>query len=125
LKKVLIMEEDAELSQGLSYLLREQGFNTAIAFYNEEGPLAFLNESYSLLLLDIGLTEGTSVAKRMRDNNIAAPILIFFNDEKEQNRFQHEDISDYYYLIKPFDANKLVLLVKEIFYDKTTADKAA
>ena len=55
MNKILIIEDDKNISDLLSMHLRDSGFGTEHAFDGREGLLKALNENYKLIVLDIKL----------------------------------------------------------------------
>lgn len=57
--KLLIIEDDLSLINGLSFALKKQGYELDIARTNAEATAIFENGKYNLVILDVSLPDGT------------------------------------------------------------------
>ena len=58
MQKILVVEDDWEMNQGICYVLRENGYETACAYSVSEGKEAFDAGGADLVLLDVNLPDG-------------------------------------------------------------------
>ncbi len=68
-KKILIVDDDRDLVETLSQVLRSQGYQTAAAHRGSEGLKAVLSERPDLVILDVMMetdTAGFEVADQIR-----------------------------------------------------------
>ena len=82
--RILLVEDEAALSEPLAYLLEREGYEVQIA---EDGPSAvqaFLAEEADLVLLDLMLPgiPGTEVCRQIR-NVSTAPIIMLTAKDSE------------------------------------------
>ncbi len=57
--RILLVEDDTSLIDGLEYTLVKNGFNVRVAQTVQEALLLFEKDSFDLLLLDLTLPDGT------------------------------------------------------------------
>ena len=56
--RILIIEDDREMNQGISYVLEKDGYRTASVHSIAEGKNAFEEQGADLILLDVNLPDG-------------------------------------------------------------------
>lgn len=68
MKKILIVDDEPDICQGLSELLKDAGYQTFMAYRGIEGFELALKEKPDLIILDIALPDldGTVVYERIR-----------------------------------------------------------
>ena len=77
-RRVLIVDDDAELAEMLGIVLRAEGFESFFAADGEAALLAFRKNQPDVILLDLGLPgmDGVEVCRQMRDESARVPILM-------------------------------------------------
>ena len=58
MQKILVVEDDREMNQGISYVLEEEGYRTISAHTIAEGRDAYEKNGADLILLDVNLPDG-------------------------------------------------------------------
>ncbi len=53
--RILVVEDDRELNQGICFALQQAGYETESAYSTQEAKLAGLQQEYSLMILDANL----------------------------------------------------------------------
>ena len=56
--RILVVEDDRELNQGICFALQQAGYETESAYSTQEAKLAGLQQEYSLMILDVNLPDG-------------------------------------------------------------------
>jgi len=76
--RVLIVEDDLELSVNLQHVMRREGFDCDVEHDGEVGLMRAVSEVYDLIVLDIMLptTNGFKICGALRDRNVWTPILV-------------------------------------------------
>jgi CheY-like chemotaxis protein len=75
-KKILIVDDDRDLVETLSQVLRSQGYQTAAAYRGSEGLRAVLAEKPDLVILDVMMetdTAGFEAADQIRSPRPGSP----------------------------------------------------
>lgn len=110
--RILLLEDDLSLINGLSFALKKEGFDLDIARTIRDANLIWTEEKYDLLILDVSLPDGTGfeICKKARlVSNV--PIIFLTASDEEINIIMGLDIGGDDYITKPF---KLGVLMSRI-----------
>ena len=114
--KILIVEDDPDVSEMLNAYFRVQGYDVFTVNWGEDGVRAGQTISPDLIILDIRLPDidGYEVAKRLREDRRTQEIPIIFLTEKRErvDRLQGFEVGADDYITKPFDVQELRLRVR-------------
>ena len=107
--KLLLVEDNRELSSWLTRLLVQSGYAVEQAFTGEEAQHFLLTQSYSAILLDLNLPgiKGQTLLKQLRGKNNDVPVLIISAQDKLQDVIDNLNLGADDYLAKPFDIQEL------------------
>jgi len=115
--KVLIVEDDEAILEGLKDDLEFEGYSVSYAQDGQDGLEKALTGRFNLIILDILLPKinGFEVCKRLRDSSISSPILMLTAARTEEaDKVRGFDLGADDYVTKPFGANELMARVKAI-----------
>lgn len=105
MSKILLLEDDISLIDGLQYSLNKNGFHVDIARTVEEMK-KYLREmdKYDLLILDVTLPDGTGfgVCEKVRKQNMQIPIIFLTASDEEVNVIRGLDCGGDDYVISPY-----------------------
>ncbi|GAB4010131.1 MAG: response regulator transcription factor [Bdellovibrio sp.] len=115
-KKILIVEDEHHIAEGLSLSLRLANYESQIA-YDGELALKLIKEfNPDLVLLDLMIpkVDGMSVLKELRQTDQRMPVLILSakNEIPEKVKALKIGVDDY--LSKPFDLDELLLRIDRL-----------
>lgn len=112
MSKILLLEDDLSLINGLSFAFRNQGFELAVVRTLKEANELWGEGKYDLLVLDVSLPDGTGYefCKKVRQVS-KVPIIFLTASDEEMNIIMGLDIGGDDYITKPF---KLGVLVSKI-----------
>lgn len=112
MSKILLLEDDLSLINGLSFAFRKQGFELAVVRTLKEANELWGEGKYDLLVLDVSLPDGTGYefCKKVRQVS-KVPIIFLTASAEEMNIIMGLDIGGDDYITKPF---KLGVLVSRI-----------
>jgi two-component system, OmpR family, response regulator TctD len=107
--KLLLVEDNVELSSWLAKLLRKDNYAIDCCFDGDEADEALRNEEYALVILDMGLPKmrGLDVLKRFRARGATTPVLILTVNDAIADRVAGLDSGADDYLVKPFEIEEL------------------
>ena len=110
--RILLIEDDLSLIDGLSCLLKRQGFELDIARTIKEANAIWMDGKYDLLILDVSLPDGSGfeVCQKIRQVS-KVPIIFLTASDEEINIVTGLDIGGDDYITKPF---KLGVLLSRI-----------
>ena len=117
--RLLIVEDDALLADGLSRSLSHMGFAVDVAADGASADHMLLNQSYDLVILDLGLPQldGFEVLRKLRRRSGAAgtaPVLILTARDELEDRVKGLDLGADDYMTKPFDLPELEARVRAL-----------
>ncbi len=117
MKKVLIIEDDAEIIHLLEIHLKDLGCEVISAMQGNKGLKMAIEEVPDLIILDIMLPEmdGLEVCQKIRANSIQSPIMMLTAKSEEIDKVLGLEIGADDYLTKPFSVREFIARVKAIF----------
>lgn len=112
-KRILIVEDDAIISDIIAYNLKKEGFLSLTAADGETGLHMAQTEQPDLILLDVMLPgmDGFEVCKRIRETS-AVPILMLTAREGEDDKVEGLELGADDYITKPFQMRELISRVR-------------
>src|SRR3954469_6896135 len=114
--RILIVEDDPVLADGLTRSLRQSEFAVDCARDGEEADHILTAQNYDLVILDLGLPklDGFDVLKRLRRRAAAVPVLVLTARDALSDRVKGLDLGADDYLTKPFDLPELEARVRAL-----------
>jgi two-component system OmpR family response regulator len=114
--RVLVVEDDPDLSRQLQKALTEAGYIVDHAADGEEGHFLGDTEPYDLILLDLGLpvVDGVTVLKRWRDAEHKVPVLILTARDQWGEKVAGFDAGADDYVTKPFNMEEVLARVRAL-----------
>lgn len=115
-KKILIVEDELKVATFIKKGLQTQNFDAEIAFDGNEAKQLFTQNSFDLVILDIGLPDisGLEVCQFIRDQNNKIPILMLTALGSVADKLSGFEVGTDDYLVKPFDFMELLVRVKAL-----------
>ena len=111
MNKLLLLEDDISLIDGLNYSLKKNGFDIDVVRTVEEAKQHLTQiEKYDLLILDVTLPDGTGfeICERVRKQNTQIPIIFLTASDEEVNVIRGLDCGGDDYVTKPFKLGNYV-----------------
>jgi DNA-binding response OmpR family regulator len=126
-EKILIIEDDPDISDLLELNLRDAGYQTELASNGEIGLNKALENDYDLICLDIMLPklDGMEVLKKIREEKKTIPILMLTSKSEELDKVLGLELGADDYLTKPFSLRELLARVKAIMRRVNAVKKEA
>src|SRR5512136_2183933 len=115
-RRILIVEDDTHIAEGLKLNLMLQGYETAIAGSGTEGLQMWKDWSPDLIVLDIMLPalDGLSVLRHIRLKDERLPVLILSAKGAPDDRIKGFSCGVDDYLAKPFNLAEFLLRVERL-----------
>src|SRR5216117_224258 len=112
--KVLIVEDDGVIAEGMARHLASAGFDPVVVGKGEQGVARLRFERPDVVVLDLMLPErdGWSVIEAARSEGIGTPIVVVSARGTEHDRVHALDLGADDYLVKPFSMKELVARVR-------------
>jgi len=111
--RVLIVEDDPVLADGLTQALRKHGHNADCVGSGEKADAAVDSEQFDLVVLDIGLPgiDGFELLRRWRARRHCVPVLVLTARDALNERVFGLNLGADDYMTKPFAVEELLARV--------------
>ena len=122
--KILIVEDDSDLREGLSFFFSSDGYDVLEAETKKEGLQEIKKGGCDLVLLDCNLPDGTGfeLCKEVRSySNI--PIIMLTARDTELDEIKALELGVNDYLSKPFSLGVLKARMNRILQEKSESTK--
>jgi DNA-binding response OmpR family regulator len=118
--KILIVEDESHIADGLKFNLEAEGFDVAVAETGEEG-LEKLEKGADAIVLDVMLPgiSGFDVARRLREEQDYTPILMLTALSRPDDVVHGFEAGADDYLAKPFDLGVFLARLKGLLRRST------
>lgn len=116
-KKVLIVEDDKDISELLEIHLKDLYCEVSIESNGQKGYTLAKTEPFDLIILDINLPDknGLDICRDLRSQKIKTPILMLTARSEEIDKILGLETGADDYLTKPFSVREFIARVKAIF----------
>lgn len=114
--RVLIVEDDRLLGEGLCAGLKQEGYAVDWLKDGSQVKHVLQVEPYDVVVLDLGLPgcDGMDLLGWMRKSRLEIPVLILTARDTQDDKVQGLDLGADDYMTKPFDDNELVANVTKL-----------
>ncbi len=111
--RLLLVEDDAELSQSLQQQLQKEGFAVDVADNGIDAEFMGDEEPYDTIILDLGLPQrsGLEVLKNWRQRNNRVPVIVLTARDAWHERVDGFKAGADDYLGKPFHTEELLVRI--------------
>ncbi len=119
-RKILIVEDEPSMGQGLRDNLEFEGYEVQIANNGLAGLKLILTNVYDLVILDVMMPEmsGLEVCRKAREAGIETPIVLLTAKGEEIDKVVGLELGADDYITKPFSLRELLARVKAILRRK-------
>ncbi|MGH1404009.1 MAG: response regulator [Alphaproteobacteria bacterium] len=119
--KILLVEDDIMIGQGLQKALRQSGYSVDWVQDGLDVEPAIEGTEYALIILDLGIPgkDGTEVLKSLRMQKNDIPVLILTARDSIPDRVSGLDIGADDYMIKPFALEELEARIRLLLRRRT------
>ncbi len=116
MKRILVIEDEKNLSRFIELELKYEGYEVGLAYDGREGLEHALNEEWDIILLDLMLPglNGLEVCRRIRQLK-TIPILMITARDSVMDRVSGLDSGADDYIIKPFAIEELLARLRAVF----------
>lgn len=115
-RRVLLVEDDAELTSLLDRVLVDEGYAVTTAADGHRGLHRALTERFDVIVVDRGLpaVEGLDLIARLRTRGVTTPILVLSARGTTEDRVDGLDAGAEDYLPKPFELTELLARLRAL-----------
>ena len=113
--RILVVEDEVSFSDPLSYLLRKEGYEVAVAETGPEALEDFDRSGADLVLLDLMLPglSGTEVCRALRQRS-NVPVIMLTAKDSEIDKVVGLEIGADDYVTKPYSSRELLARIKAV-----------
>jgi len=115
MSRILVVEDEEHIALGLSFNLRNAGYEADVVRSGDEALEAVKRRGYDLVLLDVmlpGGKDGFEVARTIRKTGDYTPIIMLTARDMREDRIAGIDAGADEYVSKPFDLDELLARVR-------------
>lgn len=116
MSKLLLVDDDAELSAMLEQILTKEGYDLTLAADGEIGLRRALSGSFDLILLDVMLPgiDGFQLLQHLRQQARSTPVIMLTARGDDDDRVAGLELGADDYLPKPFNPKELLARIKAL-----------
>jgi two-component system response regulator QseB len=114
--RVLLVEDDGMIAQGLQTALRQAGFAVDWMRAGGSAAAALKTSAFDVMLLDLGLPhrDGIDVLRELRKRGDKTPVIILTARDEIQHRIAGLDAGADDYVVKPFDLDEVMARMRSV-----------
>jgi len=117
-QKILIIEDEPDIRKTLEYNITREGYEVISASSLSEGRQKLESDSFTLLLLDLMLPDGSGLdlfRELKQDKSLSTmPVIIITAKDDEVDKVVGFELGADDYVTKPFSVRELILRVKAV-----------
>lgn len=125
--KILVVDDEADIVELVTYNLRKEGFDVSSAFDGEDALAKIRKEEFDLIILDLMLPgiQGMEICRILRNNPNTKnmPIIMLTAKGEEIDKILGLEMGADDYMTKPFSPRELLARVKTVM--RRTSEKTA
>jgi two-component system, OmpR family, response regulator QseB len=114
--RILLVEDDPSLGNGLMVGLRQAGYAVDWVRDGAAADAALKSETFDLLVLDLGLPrlDGLAVLRQLRGRGQSLPVLVLTARDGTADKVSGLDSGADDYLVKPIDLDELAARIRAL-----------
>ena len=115
MKKILIADDNLQITKVLSEFAKKEGFEPVVAQDGDAALALFQSDTYAVLLLDVMMPgmDGFSLCREIRRTS-NVPIIMITARSEDYERIMGLDIGADDYIVKPFSGGEVMARVRAI-----------
>jgi len=114
--RILVIEDDPQIADGLSKALQRHGHIVDTLDRGLSADVTLASQDFDVVILDLGLPDmdGIDVLRRLRARQKRTPVLILTARDELQDRVRGLDLGADDYMVKPFEMDELEARIRAI-----------
>jgi len=122
--RVLIVEDEESMADPLAFLLRKEGFTTAVAATGPEALAEFDRAGADIVLLDLMLPgmSGNDVCRQLRAR-AAVPVIMVTARDSEIDKVVGLELGADDYITKPYSTRELIARIRAVLRRGSDTDE--
>ena len=124
--KLLLVEDERDLNQSLTKLLKKNQFSVDSAFDGQEALDYLAVGDYDVIILDVMMPrmDGFQFIQRLRRDNHKVAVLMLTARDALEDRIKGLDLGADDYVTKPYNMKELLLRIKAILSRTSPQNKS-
>ena len=124
--RVLVVEDEESFSDTVSYMLRKEGYDVAVADTGDDAIEEFDRGGADLVLLDLMLPgmSGTEVCRQLRQRS-NVPVIMVTAKDSEVDKVVGLELGADDYVTKPFSSRELLARIRAVLRRHTEPTEVA
>ncbi len=124
--RIVIVEDNKGLAQGIAHRLRDQGHAVDLLHDGDQGQQFLARERADIAIIDINLPRlsGLEILKHMRASGDRTPVILLTARGDTKDRVIGLDAGADDYLVKPFDMDELDARVRALLRRKPREEES-
>ncbi len=120
MKTILVVDDEKDIREALDGVLRDEGFDVALAGSSEEALKKIGAKVPDLVLLDIWLPgmDGVEALKRIKNHNANLPVVMISGHANIETAVKTTKLGAYDFIEKPLSLDKVILTVEHALEQK-------
>ena len=112
--RILVVEDEKRLNRIISEALEDEGYSVDRCFNGQDALDYAAGADYDVIILDIMMPkmDGLEVVRRLRSGGNSTPVLFLTARDSVADRVTGLESGGDYYLVKPFDFQELMAVVR-------------
>ncbi len=124
-EKILIVEDNRDISDMLAAFLSENGYETICAYDGRTASACLQSGEYAIVLMDLMLpyTSGETLIRELREHS-DTPVICLSAKSGMETRLEVLRMGADDYILKPFDLNEVLVRIEVVLRRSRQADMA-
>jgi DNA-binding response OmpR family regulator len=116
MSRILVIEDDLSIQQGLADNLKFESYEVATASDGETACQVMRERTFDLIILDLMLPgmNGYEFCRRIRQDGVSTPVLVLTARSEEADRIRGLDLGADDYVTKPFSVPELLARIRAL-----------
>lgn len=117
-KKILVVDDSAAIRKSVSYILTQAGYEVLDAEDGQAGVGRLSEGPFDLIITDVNMPnmDGIELVRQVRKNaeHKFAPVIVLTTENQDSKMAEGKEAGATGWIVKPFDADKLLAVVKKL-----------
>lgn len=117
-QKIIIVDDSNAIRQSVSFILKENGYETMEACDGQDGLNKLKSEKVDLIITDVNMPnmDGITMVKELRATDIHkfTPIIVLTTESQASIMQEGKNAGATGWIVKPFSNDKLIATVKKV-----------
>ena len=119
--RIIIVDDDKDMCQLISEILREESYEVNISYNGEDALSKIKENSYDLVILDYKLfgISGLGVLEKARQIKPLIKVIMISAFGNDSTKAKARELGAFDFIDKPFDIKRFIQAVQDILIKKT------